>query len=133
MRNIIHDNDDRLYFDDIPVSIENKVLSPKNGDSNLAISHDALIEEENLFELSEQVFLHCNKLSTKLCSSQKELTVAETDFGSGLNFLTTLAFYQSLCLIEESEIATLNYITVVNTVNFSQANNYIEQHINTFP
>lgn len=58
---------------------------------------------------SEQVFINGNNIEQKIQSSSKLLTVAETGFGTGLNFLLTLKRYQAIRSLQKT--AKLHFIT----------------------
>ncbi len=96
MRNIIHDNYLSLNFDDILVSIENKVLFQKDGSPYSTTFNDIYFDTVDGCRQSVQVFINSNNLQQRLQAEQKSFTIAETGFGTGLNFLLTLALYQNI-------------------------------------
>lgn len=133
MRNIIHDNNNILNFDDITVSIENKVLFQKDGSPFSTTFNDIYFDTKEGCRQSEQVFIKSNDLANRLPEVKEEFTIAETGFGTGLNFLLTLALYQSLFderVENNNKTPTLNYITVEK---YPLTKDQIEQSLSMWP
>lgn len=58
---------------------------------------------------SEQVFIKGNDIKPRLIAASQSFTIAETGFGTGLNFLLTLQLYQQLSLSQS--LAPLMFIS----------------------
>lgn len=58
---------------------------------------------------SEQVFIQGNEISQKLGTAAQKLTIAETGFGTGLNFLLTIKLYAELAV--KKPLCDLHFIT----------------------
>jgi len=61
---------------------------------------------------SDFVFIQKNQIKLRLEAADKTFTIAETGFGTGLNFLLTLQAYQEIQQDSEREIAPLHFISV---------------------
>lgn len=58
--------------------------------------NDIYFDSESGYQQSEQVFLYGNDISNRLKHAKNNFTIAETGFGTGLNFLLTLQAYQEV-------------------------------------
>lgn len=57
---------------------------------------DIYFDSESGYQQSEEIFIGGNKISERLLTNTDTFTIAETGFGTGLNFLLTLQAYQNL-------------------------------------
>lgn len=74
---------------------------------------DIYFDSESGYQQSEQIFIHGNNISERITQANNTFVIAETGFGTGLNFLLTLHAYQKL----QNEMAgkacvKLNFISV---------------------
>lgn len=75
--------------------------------------NDIYFDSESGYQQSEQVFLYGNNVSNRLKQAKGCFTIAETGFGTGLNFLLTLQVYQKLLLeIGHEKCPRLKFISV---------------------
>ena len=74
---------------------------------------DVYFSNDNGLEETRYVFLEGNQLSTRLLDSQQDtFTLAETGFGTGLNFLTLWQSYQQLgCQNSGQKLPRLHFIS----------------------
>ncbi|PCI60687.1 MAG: bifunctional tRNA (5-methylaminomethyl-2-thiouridine)(34)-methyltransferase MnmD/FAD-dependent 5-carboxymethylaminomethyl-2-thiouridine(34) oxidoreductase MnmC [Gammaproteobacteria bacterium] len=102
---------------------ENSVIFTDQGVPFSTHFEDIYFDSETGYQQSQQVFIEGNQLSDKLLVSslsthQKTLTIAETGFGTGLNFLLTLRTYHLLAtaLKQQSEVnkqlLNINFISI---------------------
>ncbi len=84
----------------------------KNGAPYCQRFDDIYFDSESGTEQSDFVFIQKNQIKERLASSEETFTVAETGFGTGLNFLLTLQAYQKAQQASGSQLATLHFISV---------------------
>lgn len=70
---------------------------------------DIYFDTESGYLQSQRVFIEGNQIREQLLTSKSKLTIAETGFGTGLNFLLTLQLYHNLQ--SQGSIAKLHFIT----------------------
>ena len=58
--------------------------------------NDIYFDSESGYQQSEQVFIHGNDISNRLKNKTNQFVIAETGFGTGLNFLLTLQAYHKI-------------------------------------
>lgn len=97
-----------------PYKTDNLSKSPYRDDS---VPYSHLFDDINLdSELSELqsdfVFIEKNRLISRLQHAKQKLVVAETGFGSGLNFLLTLQAYQKSQQASKTALPPLHFISV---------------------
>ncbi|WP_026301154.1 bifunctional tRNA (5-methylaminomethyl-2-thiouridine)(34)-methyltransferase MnmD/FAD-dependent 5-carboxymethylaminomethyl-2-thiouridine(34) oxidoreductase MnmC [Colwellia piezophila] len=61
---------------------------------------------------SDNVFIQENHIKQRLLTSKSPLTIAETGFGTGLNFLLTLQSYQKAQQVSSTPLAPLAFISI---------------------
>ncbi|MGJ8691166.1 MAG: bifunctional tRNA (5-methylaminomethyl-2-thiouridine)(34)-methyltransferase MnmD/FAD-dependent 5-carboxymethylaminomethyl-2-thiouridine(34) oxidoreductase MnmC [Thalassotalea sp.] len=91
---------------------QNKVLFQKDGSPYSSTFADIYFDTQDGCRQSEQVFINSNNIKSRLVSTQAQFTIAETGFGSGLNFFLTLALYQQVLSENPQSTATLLFISV---------------------
>ena len=97
----------------------------KNGSPYSNHFNDIYFDSESGYQQSEEVFIHGNDIPARLMAASETFTIAETGFGTGLNFLLTLQAYlkiqqeydeyNNLAVKEnlpKKELAKLNFISV---------------------
>ena len=94
------------------MSTENKVLFQKDGSPYSSTFNDIYFDTKDGCKQSEQVFINNNHIKSRLISAQTKFTIAETGFGTGLNFFLTLALYQQLFTTNPENFASLSFISV---------------------
>lgn len=73
---------------------------------------DIYFESESGYLQSDFVFIQKNNIKRRLQTAKKTFTVAETGFGTGLNFLLTLQAYQKAQLASSTPLPPLHFISV---------------------
>jgi tRNA 5-methylaminomethyl-2-thiouridine biosynthesis bifunctional protein len=73
---------------------------------------DIYFDSESGTEQSNFVFIQKNQIKHRLKTAEKTFTIAETGFGTGLNFLLTLQAYQEVQQGSDRKIAPLHFISV---------------------
>lgn len=94
---------------------ENKVLFQSDGSPYSTTFQDIYFDTKSGSQQSEQVFIQGNNLRSRLLENKIPdhiLTIAETGFGTGLNFLLTLALYAELDQKSNPLLPTLHFISV---------------------
>jgi len=79
---------------------------------------------------SDFIFIQKNQIKRRLASAEKTFTIAETGFGTGLNFLLTLQAYQEVQLDSDRQIAPLHFISVEK---YPLTKAQLEQSLSIFP
>ena len=74
----------------------NKIIFQDNGSPFSQHFNDIYFDTESGFQQSEHVFIKGNKIKSQLLACSDEFVIAETGFGTGLNFLLTLQLYSQL-------------------------------------
>lgn len=96
----------------------NQVLFQPDGSPYSATFNDIYFDTQDGCLQSEQVFIQNNKIKDRLLSALLPLTIAETGFGTGLNFFLTLALFQTLnqstdqSTANTAALAGFNFISV---------------------
>ena len=86
---------------------------------------DIYFDSESGYQQSEAIFIYGNNILSRLMSAKEVFTIAETGFGTGLNFLLTLQAYQKAQQtyheyhhlaqkqsLAQKKLAKLNFISV---------------------
>ncbi len=73
---------------------------------------DIYFDSESGCLQSEYIFIEKNRIKQRLAAAKNSFCVAETGFGTGLNFLLTLQAYQNAQQHSERTLAQLHYISV---------------------
>jgi len=81
----------------------NKITFRDDGSPYSEKFNDIYFDTESGFQQSEQVFIKGNNIAENLLAATSEFTIAETGFGSGLNFLLTLKLYAELSKTHQLE------------------------------
>ena len=58
--------------------------------------NDIYFDSESGYQQSEEIFVQGNQIPERVLTATDTFTIAETGFGTGLNFLLTLQAYQNL-------------------------------------
>lgn len=75
--------------------------------------NDIYFDSESGYKQSKDIFIQGNNIPAKLLAANKAVTIAETGFGTGLNFLLTLQVYQELQVKNsERHLAKVNFISI---------------------
>ncbi|WP_448547951.1 bifunctional tRNA (5-methylaminomethyl-2-thiouridine)(34)-methyltransferase MnmD/FAD-dependent 5-carboxymethylaminomethyl-2-thiouridine(34) oxidoreductase MnmC [Thalassotalea fusca] len=85
-----------LYFIFSRMPNKAKIIFQDDGSPYSEEFDDIYFDTESGFLQSEQVFVNGNNISQRLINAKDEFTIAETGFGTGLNFLLTLAVFHEL-------------------------------------
>ena len=73
---------------------------------------ETYLDSESSYQQHDLVFIHNNQIKHRLQEAKKTFTVAETAFGTGLNFLLTLQAYQNVQQASATQLAPLHFISV---------------------
>ncbi|MBU2872345.1 bifunctional tRNA (5-methylaminomethyl-2-thiouridine)(34)-methyltransferase MnmD/FAD-dependent 5-carboxymethylaminomethyl-2-thiouridine(34) oxidoreductase MnmC [Colwellia sp. E2M01] len=73
---------------------------------------DIYFDSESGYAQSDLVFIQKNDIKSRLQKVKNTFTIAETGFGTGLNFLLTLQAYQAAQQASNSQLAPLHFISV---------------------
>ncbi len=74
--------------------------------------NDIYFDSQSGYQQSDEIFIQANKLTARIKQSKTELIIAETGFGTGLNFLLTLQAYQKARKSSECCLAPIHFISV---------------------
>jgi len=75
--------------------------------------NDIYFDSESGYQQSEQVFLHGNDISNRIKQAKNSFVIAETGFGTGLNFLLTLqAYHKHYQKMKDDKCPKLCFISV---------------------
>ncbi|KGJ96373.1 bifunctional tRNA (5-methylaminomethyl-2-thiouridine)(34)-methyltransferase MnmD/FAD-dependent 5-carboxymethylaminomethyl-2-thiouridine(34) oxidoreductase MnmC [Colwellia psychrerythraea] len=73
---------------------------------------DVYFDSESGYQQNDFIFIQKSHIKLRLQAAEKTFTVAETGFGTGLNFLLTLQAYQKSQLASPTPLAPLHFISV---------------------
>ena len=94
---------------DHKVNSINKITFRDDGSPYSEQFDDIYFDTESGYQQSEHVFIKGNNIADNLLKSSQEFIVAETGFGTGLNFLLTLQLYKTLA--KNHQLPTLHFIS----------------------
>jgi len=106
----------------------NKITFQANGSPFSEKFNDIYFDSASGFQQSEEVFIKGNEIEQQLLNATDTFTIAETGFGTGLNFLLTLKLYQYLS--EQYKLPTLSFIS---TEKFPLSNIQLTQALQSLP
>ena len=89
-----------------------KLSYQKNGTPYCQRFDDIYFDSKSGTLQSNFVFIQKNQIKNRLKTAKKTFTIAETGFGTGLNFLLTLQAYQEVQQNSDRAIAPLHFISV---------------------
>jgi tRNA 5-methylaminomethyl-2-thiouridine biosynthesis bifunctional protein len=87
----------------------NKITFRDDGSPYSEQFNDIYFDTESGYQQSEHVFIKGNNIAENLINCPQEYTIAETGFGTGLNFLLTLNLYKALA--KEHKLPSLHFIS----------------------
>ncbi|MCP4988075.1 MAG: bifunctional tRNA (5-methylaminomethyl-2-thiouridine)(34)-methyltransferase MnmD/FAD-dependent 5-carboxymethylaminomethyl-2-thiouridine(34) oxidoreductase MnmC [Colwellia sp.] len=90
----------------------NKLIFQDDGAPYCQRFDDIYFDSESGTLQSDFVFIQKNQIKHRLNTTDKTFTIAETGFGTGLNFLLTLQAYQEVQQESDKTIAPLQFISV---------------------
>jgi len=89
-----------------------KLSFQSNGTPYSEQFNDIYFDSKSGYQQSEDIFIHGNDINNKLHQVNDTFVIAETGFGTGLNFLLTLQSYQTLQINHPNgDIAKLSFIS----------------------
>lgn len=94
---------------DHKVTSINKITFRDDGSPYSEKFNDIYFDTESGYQQSEHVFIKGNNIAENLIRGAKEFTIAETGFGTGLNFLLTLKLYKKLA--QSHQLPVLHFIS----------------------
>ena len=116
------DNNIILYIVNLPKEFFMKKLDKTNNNNKLSYQEDGTPYCENFDDIyfdsesgylqSDFVFIQKNQIFSRIQVAKKTFTVAETGFGTGLNFLLTLQAYQKAQQTLSVPLVPLHFISV---------------------
>lgn len=74
--------------------------------------NDIYFDSESGYQQSDDIFICSNNIKQRFIEAKSTITIAETGFGTGLNFLLTLQAYQNAQSESSQDIAPLHFISV---------------------
>jgi tRNA 5-methylaminomethyl-2-thiouridine biosynthesis bifunctional protein len=75
--------------------------------------NDIYFDSKSGYQQSEDIFIHGNNISKRIQQNNDSFVIAETGFGTGLNFLLTLQAYKKLqTSAPNANLCNLNFISV---------------------
>jgi tRNA 5-methylaminomethyl-2-thiouridine biosynthesis bifunctional protein len=104
MSNVPPDHGLNLCLEEAPLSVRDGVLRADDFDDLYFSAEDGLAE-------TNHVFLEGNDLARRLMRAS-HFTIAETGFGTGLNFLAVLALVERLRRAGQAQPAQIDYISI---------------------
>ncbi|MCW8863764.1 MAG: bifunctional tRNA (5-methylaminomethyl-2-thiouridine)(34)-methyltransferase MnmD/FAD-dependent 5-carboxymethylaminomethyl-2-thiouridine(34) oxidoreductase MnmC [Colwellia sp.] len=93
--------------------------------------NDFYFDSESGYQQSEQVFIDGNNIPAKIVTEKKTLTIAETGFGTGLNFLLTLQAYQKAQ--HQNPNKNLTHITFISVEKYPLSKAQLTTSLNALP
>ncbi|PKG85960.1 bifunctional tRNA (5-methylaminomethyl-2-thiouridine)(34)-methyltransferase MnmD/FAD-dependent 5-carboxymethylaminomethyl-2-thiouridine(34) oxidoreductase MnmC [Colwellia sp. 75C3] len=90
----------------------NKLANQEERISDCPRFDETYLDSESNYQQNDLVFIHNNQIKHRLQDAKQTFTVAETAFGTGLNFLLTLQAYQNAQQTSVTQLAPLHYISV---------------------
>ena len=94
-------------------TIESSTLSFKeDGAPYCNRFNDIYFDSESGCVQSEYIFIEKNRIMQRLSTAKNSFCIAETGFGTGLNFLLTLQAYQKAQQLSKTVLVPLHYISV---------------------
>lgn len=91
---------------------QNNIIFQEDGSPFSTTYNDIYFDTTSGCQQSIDVFIDGNNIKEKLLTCNNELVIAETGFGTGLNFLLTLQLYQQLLNNKKNKLPTLTFISV---------------------
>lgn len=93
-------------------NVSSKLTYQKDGAPYCQRFDDIYFDSESGTEQSDFVFIQKNQIKHRLAAAEKAFTIAETGFGTGLNFLLALQAYQEVQQSLGRQITPLHFISV---------------------
>ena len=93
--------------------------------------NDIYFDSESGYQQSEDIFIHGNNINHRLQQCNDSFVIAETGFGTGLNFLLTLQAYQ--VLQASSPNGGLAKLTFISVEKFPLSRVQLAQSLNALP
>ena len=108
----------------------NKITFQADGSPYSKKFNDIYFDSESGCLQSEQVFIQGNKIKEKLLLAKNNITIAETGFGTGLNFLLTVKLYLELSSQADNTLPQLHFIS---TEKYPLTRAELKQSLNSLP
>lgn len=106
----------------------NKITFQKNGSPFSNQFNDIYFDVESGYQQSEHVFIKGSKIKEQLLTTNDNITIGETGFGSGLNFILTLKLYIELS--QHHKLPTLHFIS---TEKYPLTQAQLQKSLQCFP
>lgn len=106
---MVNKNSQRL---DIPVASKSQLSFLQDGAPFCDRFDDIYFDSESGYQQSHEIFIESNDIIQRLLNTTGTLTIAETGFGTGLNFLLTLQAYQEAQKQTSEQLPRLHFISV---------------------
>lgn len=111
------------------VSKNSDIIFQQDGSPYSNQFDDIYFDTESGCLQSERVFIQGNKIAEKLELFSSTLVIGETGFGTGLNFLLTLALYRTL----EAQGKSLAKVHFISTEKYPLTKKQLQQSLNCLP
>lgn len=118
-------------IDSIPSELKPKVTYLQDGTPYSTQFNDIYFDSESGYQQSEQVFLSGNNINERIKNATDCFTIAETGFGTGLNFLLTLQTYYKLWHEEANDSAPK--LCFISMEKFPLTKSELTQSLKTLP
>lgn len=89
-----------------------KLANPKERIYDYQFFDNTYLDSGSSYKQNGLVFIHNNQIKLRLQEAKQTFTVAETAFGTGLNFLLTLQAYQDVLQASSTQLAPLHFISI---------------------
>jgi tRNA 5-methylaminomethyl-2-thiouridine biosynthesis bifunctional protein len=110
---------------------ESNKLPDKKNSSPYCQRFDAIyFDSESAIQQSDYVFIHKNNIKQRLHDAKKVFTIADTAFGTGLNFLLTLQAYQ---IAQQSSPTPLSPLHFISTEKHPLSKDQLVQSLSILP
>jgi tRNA 5-methylaminomethyl-2-thiouridine biosynthesis bifunctional protein len=103
----------------------------KNGSPYSEQFDDIYFDSEVGYQQSEEIFICGNKIAKRILAASNTFTIAETGFGTGLNFLLTLQAYQNL--LDKHPNKNLAKVNVISVEKYPLSKALLTKSLQNFP
>jgi len=95
--------------------------------------NDIYFDTNSGYQQSEQVFIKANNIEQQLLQAKKHFIIAETGFGTGLNFLLTLQAYQKAQVTAQQQNKKLADLTFISVEKYPLTKHLLAKSLTILP
>ena len=111
---------------------KNNQLHFQNDGAPYSLQFDDIYFDTNEgFQQSQVVFINGNQIPQRLLTSKEKITIGETGFGTGLNFLLTVKTYLQLLELHGDKLTTK--IEFISVEKYPLSKSELEKSLSVFP